>query len=499
MNDAPGLNHVQALLDRFGGTLPHFIAGRPQASGEEFGPIVSPVDGRELGRLSEAGDAAVDEAVTAAIAAQSQWWAKAPSERREGMRSFADTLLAHRDELGWLDTWDAGRPVRDTVTRDVDRIVDTLRYFSGLPEAMRGAVVPTDRSRINLTLREPLGVVAAIVPWNYPMVNAITKLAPALATGNGVVLKPAEQAPLSAFRIAELAVQAGLPEGLVNVINGGGPGAGWRLVNHPGVSKIAFTGSTPVGRRIAAAAGERLVPVTLELGGKTPNIVFDDADLDRALDASLFTVFMNQGQTCTAGTRLLVQGSVAAEFEDRLVERAAALVVGDPTQPETVIGPLVSEAQLDRARRYVERGSDEGARLATGGTRLDRPGFYLNPTVFVGVEPTMAIAREEIFGPVLSVLRFDDEDEAVAIANASAFGLAAAAWTRDVQRSFRLVHNLQSGLVWVNTVHALAPNSPYGGYKDSGIGKEMGVEAIEEFTRVKSAWFGVAPWETPWT
>lgn len=499
MNDERGLHHVRALLERFDGTVPHFIAGRPHVSGDDGGPIVSPVDGRELGRLSEAGDADVDAAVTAATEAQSLWWAQAPGERREGLRAFADVLLAHRDELGWLDTWDAGRPVRDTVTRDVDRIVDTLRSFSGLPEAMRGAVVPTDRSRANLTLREPLGVVAAIVPWNYPMVNAITKLAPALATGNGVVLKPAEQAPLSAFRIAELAAQAGLPEGLVNVVNGGGPGTGWRLVNHPGISKIAFTGSTPVGRRIAAAAGERLVPVTLELGGKTPNIVFDDADLDRALEASLFTVFMNQGQTCTAGTRLLVQRGVAAEFEERLVKRAASLVVGDPTNPGTLIGPLVSEGQLDRARRYVDRGTEEGARLATGGTRIDRPGFYLSPTVFVNVEPTMAIARDEIFGPVLSVLRFDDEDEAVAMANASSFGLAAAAWTRDVQRSFRLVRNLQSGLVWVNTVHSLAPNSPYGGYKDSGVGKEMGIEAVEEFTRVKSAWFGVAPWETPWT
>lgn len=499
MNRSEGLKTAEKFLSKHSGLLGHHIGGKAHDGGDVVLEIVTPIDGAVIGHMREARPEDVDEAVRSAAAAQREWWSWAPARRREALRSFSDRVLANREELAWLDTLDAGRPIRDTYGNDIPRVADTLRFYAGVPEIMRGATVPTDASRFNLTLREPHGVVAAITPWNYPVVNATTKLAPALATGNAVVLKPAEQAPLSSFRLAEIALEAGLPAGLVNVVNGRGAETGWALVTNPGVHKIAFTGSTAVGRRIAAAAGEGLASVTLELGGKTPNIVFADADVDSAMEAALFTVFMNQGQTCTAGTRLLVQEEIADEFLEGVRQRATSLSVGDPTDEETIIGPLVSREQFDRVQSYVRRGVDGGAHLVTGGEALDRPGFYLRPTIFDGIDNSMDIAQEEIFGPVLSVMRFQTEEQAVELANQVRYGLASTVWTSNVYRAQRMARRLESGLVWINTVHALAPGSPYGGFKASGVGKEMGLEAIEEFTRVKSIWFGTQRWTSPWS
>jgi acyl-CoA reductase-like NAD-dependent aldehyde dehydrogenase len=474
---------------------------RPSGSGATFDTI-DPTTGRPLYTVASATADDVDEAVAAAQRAAVGWWAMDGQDRARILRRVADALRARAPELGLLDTLDAGRPIRDTQSRDVERAARIFEFFAGVTDRLRGAHIPAQPGFVNLTRYEPYGVVGAIIPWNYPITNVATKVAPALATGNAVVLKPAEQTPLSALLIAQIAHEAGLPAGLLNVVNGPGDETGRAIVAHPGIPKITFTGSTEVGRLIGRTCGELLKSVTLELGGKTANVVFEDADLALAADAAVFTAFMNQGQTCTAGTRLLVHDVIADEFMALVQDRMGRIVVGDPLRPDTQVGPLISAEHFERVSSYLRAGPEEGARLLVGPERpreLPEDGFFVEPAIFVDVQPSMRIAREEIFGPVLSVLRFRDEQEATALANDTPYGLAATIWTNDVGRVHRFAEQAQAGIVWANTVHTLHPGSPYGGYKQSGVGAEMGIEAVSQLMRLKSVWIGTEPWRSPWS
>jgi acyl-CoA reductase-like NAD-dependent aldehyde dehydrogenase len=412
-------------------------------------------------------------------------------DRSRLLRKIADLIRANAPSLALLDTRDAGRPIRDT-TNDLIRAADIFDFFSGLCDKLRGATMPVPPGFSARTVREPYGVVGAIVPWNIPLVMACLKVAPALAAGNTVVLKPAEETPLSALALGQLCLEAGLPEGVLNVVPGDGESAGAALVAHRGVDKIAFTGSTQTGRLIMQSAAGSMKGLTLELGGKGPNIVFADADLDRALQGALFTAFHHQGQICAAGSRLLVERSIAEEFTMRLAHAARRIRVGDPESPDTHIGAIISARQLETIERYVAGGLREGAMLSTGGARLadgvPEGGLYYRPTVFSRVAPAMAIAREEIFGPVLSVMTFADEAEAVKLANDTSYGLTAAIWTRDADRAGRMPATIKAGTVWVNTTNVVNVAVPAGGFGESGFGKEYGIEGAENYTRLKTVW-----------
>jgi acyl-CoA reductase-like NAD-dependent aldehyde dehydrogenase len=452
----------------------------------------NPATGEVLTSVAEAKAADIDRAVAAARSAMAHdgdWRRMDAIDRGEAVAALGRAIAERGEALARLETLDNGKPIREAGI-DIAQAADAFRYYAGWASKLEGETIPVRGRVLNYTVREPVGVVGGIIPWNFPLLMAAWKVAPALACGNAVVLKPAEQTPLTALELAALAEEVGLPKGVLNVVPGYGQTAGAALVAHPDVDKIAFTGSTAVGKHIMREGADTLKKVSLELGGKSPNIVFEDADLDAAVRGAFNGIFYNAGQCCTAGSRLLVQASIHDEFMARLVERVGRLEPGESLAPKRRYGPVISKEQLDRVMEYVEIGKDEGATVLTGGSRVEAEhgGYWLEPTIFDDVAPDATIATEEIFGPVLATLTFDDEAEAIDLANRTIYGLAAALWTADVKRAHRVASRIQAGTVWVNTYHPLDAASPFGGYKQSGYGRELGRHALELYTQVKSVW-----------
>lgn len=489
-----------SLPGDFDGTVPLWIGGewhRP-ADADTFA-CIDPTVAEPLIDVTIAGAEELEAAVAAARKAQAAWWRSDGQDRSRILRRIADGIRKHAVALGTLDTLDAGRPIRDTTTRDAERAARLFEFFAGTTDRLRGAVVPVQPGRTNLVEYEPIGIVGGVTPWNYPLTNAAGKIAPALATGNAVILKPAEDSPLSALLLAWVAHEAGLPAGLLNVLNGEGPTIGEAIVRHADIGKITFTGSTSVGRWIGALGGELLKSVTLELGGKTGFIVFADADLERAADAFVYSAFNNAGQTCTAGSRLLIEKTVAQDFYRLISERIEAIRIGDPLDPETQLGPAISWRHFGEIRRRLsDPENSDLKKLPLAMPALPETGYYLEPAVFVDVDPKRSIAQHEIFGPVVTATAFSDADEAIAIANGTPYGLATTVWTSNLAKARRVSREAQSGLVWINTVHSLHPGSPYGGYRQSGVGHEMGMEAIQQHMKIKSVWIEEGPWQSPW-
>ncbi len=458
------------------------------AEGRTF-ETVNPATGAVFRTVAEAGAEDADRAVRAAARAFEEWGARTPIQRAKVLYRWADLLEEHVDELGLLETRDMGMAIGDA-RWCVGNAAAVMRYYAGAVDKFFGSTIPVDRDGIVLTFREPIGVVALITPWNFPLNIANWKTAPALAAGNTVVLKPASLSPLSALRYAELGLEAGLPAGVLNVVPGPGRAVGDALVEHPLVGKVGFTGSTEVGVEIARKAAGTIKRVTLELGGKSACIVFADADLEKAGRMAPFSVFENCGQDCCARSRLLVEESAKDELLERYVAATRAIVVGNPEQPETQVGPLVSAAQRETVERYVARGIEEGATVLEGGARPDDPalaqGYYLRPTVLDGCTNEMTVSREEIFGPVVSVITFRDEAEAIRLANDTPYGLSGSLWTRDGARQLRVARALRTGGIGVNSNSSVFPQAPFGGYKQSGIGKELGMEGLAHNTELKS-------------
>ena len=459
----------------------------PALDGATFA-VEDPSTAQPLTRASAAGVADVDAAVQSARAAfaDRRWRGLSGVRRSAVLCRVADLLETQRHELARLEALDCGKPLR-LAAAEVRTAADAFRAFAGRVGEGRDGVGPVEDGLLVYVEHEPVGVCAAITPWNYPLLMAAWKLAPALAYGNCVVLKPAEQTPLTALRLGELCLEAGVPPGVVNVVPGLGHVAGAELVRHPRVDKVAFTGSTPVGREILATSAERLARVTLELGGKSPNVVFADADLERAAIGTVQGVFRNSGQMCTAGTRILVESSIREAFVAELVRATEALRVGAALEDGVDLGPLVSAAQRDRVAGYLALAREEGAELATGG-ELRGPGHFVTPAILTGARSDMRVAQEEIFGPVATVLPFDGFDEAVALANDTEFGLAATVWTADLRTAHRAARELRAGTVWVNTTGRFDAAVPFGGVKQSGIGRELGAAALEAYTERKAVW-----------
>jgi acyl-CoA reductase-like NAD-dependent aldehyde dehydrogenase len=406
---------------------------------------------------------------------------------------LAQLIEEKANDLAALETADNGKPIRESLYVDLPQVAENFEYFAGWATKIEGETIPVPGKMFNYTLREPVGVCGQIIPWNFPLLMAAWKLAPALAAGNTVVLKPAEQTPVTAMELGQLIAEAGFPEGVVNIVPGFGETAGAALASHPGINKIAFTGSTEVGKIIARAAADNLTKVSLELGGKAPNIVFADADLEQAVNGAMMGIFFNQGQVCCAGSRLFVEEAMKEKFLERLTEKASKITVGDPMAQTTMMGPQVSLEQLDRIKSYMDIGTDEGARIVTGGKppQLDenfKNGFFFQPTILADVNNKMRVAQEEIFGPVVSVISFKDEDDLIKQANETIYGLSAGLWTRDITRAHRFAKEIKAGVIWINTYNMFNAASPFGGYKQSGYGREMGKHALDLYTQVKSVW-----------
>lgn len=447
----------------------------------------SPIDHRNLGKTAIADASDVDRAVKAARSALEGPWTKiSPSDRARLLMRVAEMLRFRSDDLAVLESLDTGKPLAEAQRGDIPLSAEYFEYFAGWATKVTGETIPVPARFFDYTCREPVGVVGAIIPWNFPLQMAATKVAPALAMGNAIILKPAEQTPLTAMALGAIAQEVGLPPGVLNIVPGFGD-TGEAIVDHPDVDKISFTGSTTVGKRIMKHAAESLKRVSLELGGKSPNIVFDDAEIGRAIRGVTTGIYYNQGQMCTAGSRVLVQRRIYDEFLEGLRKEVAAIKVGDPLAKETRMGSLVSKDQLERVTGYAKLANEEGATLVHRGELPSSPvGYFVPPMIFADVQPEMRIAREEIFGPIVSIISFDEEEQAISIANSSRYGLAAGIWTQNLSRAHRVARRLKAGSVWVNTYNAIWAEAPFGGYKESGLGREGGRHGAELFTEVKN-------------
>ena len=471
-----------------------FINGRwvDSVSGKTFDTL-NPATEKVITSVAEGDSADIDLAVAAAREAfENGPWKKTDArDRGRILLKIAGLIERNKDELALLDTLDNGKPINETTNADIPLVIDCFLYYAGWADKIHGETIPVRGDFFNYTLREPVGVVGQIIPWNFPLLMAAWKIAPALACGNTIVLKPAEQTPLSALRLGEICQEAGLPDGVLNIVTGYGPTAGAALAEHMDVDKIAFTGGSATGRIIMQAASKNLKRISLELGGKSPNIVFADSDIDSAVDGAMTGIFFNQGEVCCAGSRLFIEKSIHEEFIDKLSNKAANMRVGNPEDTGTQMGAQVSKEQFDKILGYIETGKQEGAKLVTGGERCGERGYFIKPTIFDAVDNNMRIAKEEIFGPVVSAITFDDVDEVVRQGNLSVYGLAAAVWTKDIKKAHRLARDLKAGTIWINTYNAFDAASPFGGFKQSGFGRELGVHALELYTHVKSVWINL--------
>ncbi|MGW9103722.1 aldehyde dehydrogenase family protein [Priestia megaterium] len=479
------------VLEFLKGTKKLLINGEwvESASGQTF-ETLDPSNKKVLAVVSKAGIKDVDYAVKAARRAfeEGTWKRMSASERGRLMYKLADLMEAHQEELAQLETLDNGKPIRETTNADVPLAIDHIRYYAGWTTKIVGQTIPVAGNYFNYTRHEPIGVVGQIIPWNFPLLMATWKIGAALATGCTIVLKPATQTPLTALYLGKLALDAGFPEGVINVIPGDGREAGSALVEHPDVDKIAFTGSTPVGKTIMRQAAGSLKKVSLELGGKSPNIILPDADMSQAIPGALMGIMFNQGQVCCAGSRLYIQKKSYDNVVADLASLAKKIKQGAGIDPTTEMGPVVSQNQLEVVSSYIEKGKAEGAEIVAGGTYNHGDGYFVSPTIFADVNDDMTIAKEEIFGPVVAAMPFEDLDDVIRRANKSEYGLAAGLWTQDVKKAHYVSNELKAGTVWVNCYNVMDAASPFGGYKQSGIGREMGSYALENYTEVKSVW-----------
>jgi aldehyde dehydrogenase (NAD+) len=456
-------------------------------SGKTFGTY-NPATEELIAEVAEGDAADIDRAVKAARKAfDSGPWRKLDARDRGILiNRLADLIEKNIDELAELETLDNGKPISESRNGDLPMVVDCFRYYAGWADKIHGQTIPVRGNYFTYTRREPVGVAGQIIPWNFPMMMVAWKWGPALAAGCTVVLKPAEQTPLTALRLGELAMEAGFPAGVINIVNGPGETAGDALVKHPGVDKLAFTGEGTTAQLIMRNAASTLKRITFELGGKSPNIVFADADMDAAVEGTILGMYLNQGQCCCAGTRLFVQDTAHDAFVQRLADKVKTRKIGDPFDPATQMGPQVDKAQFDKILSYIDKGKEQGARCVTGGERHGDKGFFIKPTIFADVKDDMAIAREEIFGPVLSVIKFHDIEEVIERANTTDFGLAAAVWTRDIGKAHAIAHRVRAGTVWVNCYDVFDAAAPFGGFKRSGMGRELGEKSLDNYTELKT-------------